>query len=90
MNQRDAERRAMVEEELRNPNQAVLSNNEIHRRLRVEIGLVRATRRRLEASGDIPAVLRRVSRHGRFVDCTKVLHSRGYSRPGQKEEGVRA
>ena len=87
MSERDARRRAMVEDELRKPDLAALSNNEIHRRLRVEIGLVRATRRRLEYRGDIPAVLHRVSRHGRLVDVTRVLHSRGYSKPGQKEKG---
>jgi hypothetical protein len=70
----------MVEDEIRKLDLAALSNNEIHRRLRVEIGLVRATRRRLEASGDIPAVLRRVSKHGRLVDVTRVLHSRGFAR----------
>ena len=80
MNQRDRARRAMVEGELRNPDMAALSNNEIHRRLRVEIGLVRATRRRLEYRGDIPVVLRRVSKRGRLVDVTRVLHSRGSAR----------
>jgi hypothetical protein len=80
MSERNTQRRAMVEEELRNLDVAALSNNEIHRRLRVEIGLVRATRRRLEYRGDIPVVLRRVSKRGRLVDVTRVLHSRGSAR----------
>jgi hypothetical protein len=86
MSERNTQRRAMVEEELRNPDVAALSNNALHSCLRVEIGLVRATRRRLEASGDIQAVLRRVSKRGRLVDVTRVLHSRGFARRVVKGE----
>jgi hypothetical protein len=76
----------MVEEELRNPGTAALSNNVLRLRLGVNIGIVREVRRRMEASGDISAVLRRVSKHGRLVDVTRVLHSRGFAQRVVKGE----
>jgi len=72
MRERDTQRRAVIEQALRTPDVAALSNNEIHRRLRVDIGMVRATRRRLESCGDIPHVLQRVARHGNLVDVSRV------------------
>jgi hypothetical protein len=74
----------MVERALRTADVAALSNNEIKRRLNVDIGTVRATRRRLESCGDIAAVLHRVSRHGRLVDVSRVLNSRGQKTAGDQ------
>ena len=80
MNERDAQRRTMIEQAFRTPGVSGVSNNEIHRRFHANIGIVRELRRRLEASGDIPVVLHRISRHGRPVDVTRVLNSRGFQK----------
>ena len=67
-----AQRRAMLERDLRSPDVPTLSNNEISRLLGVGVVTVRRVRRDLEARGAIPKVLLRMARHGNFVNVARL------------------
>ena len=67
-----AQRRAMLERDLRSPDVPTLSNNEISRLLGVGVVTVWRVRRDLEARGAIPKVLLRMARHGNFVNVARL------------------
>ncbi len=64
--------RAMIEAAFRTPDVPTLSNNQVARLLGVDAGSVRAVRRRLESSGEIPVTTYRLGLRGFYTDVTRV------------------